>query len=377
MSDVEDSDHEPMNSKAYVAFAAAWRDTAQQEPWKRQYEKKKKYLLVTVKGSVRVAVEELAEKIASRRLSEAYAICALHVAYENMAFLQLMMRIGGGPELIQYHNVWVLSQVEKNDPYTFEKWGDVLHLLPHPIMPFDLRSYRLVEYNDKLYEWAFEQKTAGAGGPDHKRKAPDFLIFATGPSGGNGPYLPVEMDGEGRPQVNGANLKFALDQQTARHELLQEQAATAVRGLEARLAETERAFAEFRAQVQQQPQTQQVAPPQQFTPPPQQQYAATAQQHQQQYAAPQQQYAAPQQQYAVPQQQYSAQPGAYMPPPMVAYMPHPQYPQQYQRPWQPRAPPRGQAPANRGCDRCGAQGHIARNCTARLPRGGEEGANPQ
>jgi hypothetical protein len=166
------------------------------------------------------------------------------------------------------------------------------------------------------------------------------------------------VDGEGRPQVNGANLKLVLDQQT-RHELLQEQAATAVRGLGTRLAETERAFAEFRAQVQQQPQqpqTQQVAPPHQVGTPPQQQ-------QQQQFVAPlQQQYAATAQQH---QQHPPPQPGAYLPPPMaVAYMPHPQCQQR----WQPRAPPRRQTPANRVCDQCGAQGHFARNCTARAPR---------
>jgi hypothetical protein len=31
-------------------------------------------------------------------------------------------KLGSCLELIQYHNVWVLSQVEETDPYTFEKW---------------------------------------------------------------------------------------------------------------------------------------------------------------------------------------------------------------------------------------------------------------
>jgi hypothetical protein len=79
------------------------------------------------------------------------------VAYEHLDFLKLMMKIGGGPELIQYHNVWVLTRVEDTDPYTFEKWGEVMHLLRQKNW-----SRR---YDFKLYEWACEQKSAGAG-PD-------------------------------------------------------------------------------------------------------------------------------------------------------------------------------------------------------------------
>jgi hypothetical protein len=113
MSDEDDSPRnaraprrDPMVRHAYNAFAAAWRDNINKEPWKKPYEKRKKYLLTVVPTSKRVAVEDMAEKISTRAdgvcFAEAlamcqpgpqYAICAIHVAYDNLDFLQLMMKL--------------------------------------------------------------------------------------------------------------------------------------------------------------------------------------------------------------------------------------------------------------------------------------------
>jgi hypothetical protein len=344
------------------------------------------------KGSSRAQImmrmEEVAENIASGLYDIPYALTSVHQNLGNLAFFELLDSIGPGQELLEMHNVWVISQVREDEPTTYERWGKVVAGLPYPIMPLGIKSSRVRDYNRKLLAWAQEQRTAGAGPtPAGKMKPEDFLFFKNA-AGGTGPYLPVETDVEGRAVVNGANIKVVLDE----HQRMQEEAVAAIQDLRARLAESERVAA-MRAtqQGQQQIQQQQQQPSAMQQP---QQYPVMAQQAvQQQYPAPQQQqYQAPQQQYPVEQQYqqpqyqqpqlapyggYLPMPAPYMQPGMVAYPPYAQYGQHH------RGPPRGgqraapAAPANQRtvCDRCGGTGHFARNCRAAAPRGGE-GENP-
>jgi len=270
--------------------------------------------------------------------------------------------VGGGLELVQIHNAWIINQAKTDDPTSYHRWGAVYEGLPYPILPLWVKSTKVREYNRKLLAWAQEQRSpAGAGPTSSKGKPEDFLsVFADGPAGGNGPYLPVETDPEGRAAVNGANIKTVLDHQ---QQLLQQASATILE-LQSRLAEV----AAQQQKQQQQHQTQ------------------LTQLHSQMQTQQQQQ----QQQQPQPQPQLLPAPLQPVPQYAVQYLPHPQYqqPQYQQQPYQPQYHMRQPRPSGPiVCNRCHGEGHIARDCQARNPapaarnsravRGGDEGGNPQ
>jgi hypothetical protein len=248
-----------------------------------------------------VRVEEVADTIANGTYDMPYVLASIHHNMGNLAFFELLETVGAGQELLELHNAFIISQVREEEPTTYERWGKVLAGLPFPIMPLNLKSTRVRDYNRKLLLWAQEQRSpAGAGpatGPNLKPE--DFTIFKSTVAGGTGPYLPVETDQEGRAVVNGANIKVVLDEhQRAQQEQqrvqleqqrIQQDTVAAIQELQARVAEGERRNAQAMQGQQQQQQLPTLMQPLQ--------YPAAQQAVQQQYPAQQQQYVGPQQSF--------------------------------------------------------------------------------